>query len=141
MLRMCLVTTKMTEEQLNLWAYTINHFSVDEVYLIGGDWVRTVLNPFKWARALDDASGLPGELVLMQPRNGARIQATQPLHGFEHPEEATYLFGSDCTHFEEALLGGREPDAIVGVDLPGEPQMFGHVAAAVTFYDRLVKLG
>ena len=81
-------------------------------------------------------------LIVFQPPNARYIQGVSSLVDFGHPRSAIYLFGGDNSNLnDEDDLGGRLPDDIVYVPQTGKDQMYSWVAAAVVFYDRLVKLG
>lgn len=97
--------------------------------------------PFKHAVEIDDVAAVPGRLVVMQPHNAREVRPSVALSAFSHPGTATYFFGSDHENLDQAVFKNREPDAIVGIESFGNNQMHAHVAAAITFYDRRVRLG
>lgn len=134
MLRVCLVTEGMSEDALNLWAYTLRHFVPAAVYLIGPLDVASGLKPFKNALGIEDARDVAGDLVVFSSPNARHLQPKHTLSSFAAPHDATYLFGSDCAHLTPEHLGGREA-AIVSIEADTDDDMHGHVAAALALYD------
>lgn len=139
MLRVCICTDSRMD--LDLWAATLAGFPVDEVYFVGEVPDEAAkLKPFKSAKVVADAKGIPGDLVVFSPLRSEKFPGRTPLGGMTHPEDATYFFGSDNGRVTSETIG-LEPTQVVGIECKGFDHLFAHVAAAVVLHDRLVKRG
>jgi len=126
---------------LDLWAATLAGFPVDEVYLVGEAPAEAEkLKPFRGAKVVADAKGIPGDLIVFSPLRGEKLPGLVPLGAMTHPENATYFFGSDNRHLTSETVG-TDPKKLVGIECEGFDHLFAHVAAAIVLHDRLVKRG
>ena len=109
------------------WDHVRAHFSVDEFYVIGEGYLAS-------------AAELPDQpLVVLQSDRAANFRGTVSLAEFEHPEDATYLFGPDESLMPKAFMGGCTPDHCVYVPTDTDRDMFSFVAFAVVAWDRKMK--
>lgn len=138
------ITYDPNENSQMQWDYVLLNFKPDSLYLIGGDKKDIARkSPRSKAVHIKNVSELPRDipLVVLTPKLGRNIQGTKSLLEFEHPENATYLFGSDIDHLTPKDFKLRSPDHIVYIPVDTDDEMFSYMAAAVTFWDRRVKNG
>ena len=139
MLRLCFCYVHNGWE-LNQWGYLVASFPVDEVFVIGPKET-----PFegviKQAHLIQSAEELPvtSDLVVAAPRIGRFVKGTVSLKEFDHPRNATYLFGLDHVHLSEDQLGSRKPDHAVYIEAEDKWELYAHVAAGIFLYDRRTK--
>jgi len=129
----------------NQWDYVLSHYNLTNLYIIGAPKkdVFDGNNVFKTAQLIKNAEKLPKNkpLILMAPKNGRYVQGTVSLIDFVHPSHATYFFGPDNLHVSEDILGSRQPDHKVYIPTKTKDNIYSFIAAAITFYDRMVKHG
>lgn len=143
MLGVCFVPPS-SDHDVNHWSYVLTHFVPDAVYL----WqdVKKLSSAYPlYVRSthIHTAEELPSSspLVLLAPKNGRYVQGQVSLHDFEHPLNAIYLFGSDHHHMSSDFLGARAPEHTVYIPTDAHAEMYSHVAAAITLFDRKRKVG
>jgi len=92
---------------------------------------------------LDSPNQLPSAdpIILISPKEARYMPGDKSLHKFAHPPGATYLFGPDDSHFHADLVGDLPISSSVFIPTDTNFEMYSHVAAAVTLYDRAVKHG
>lgn len=126
------------------WSYVFSNFGVDEI------WERShpsaAPSPdckiYQNCTMVQSCAELPAarKIVVLAPPTGRYFQGDENLLSFQHPEDAIYVFGGSHTNLTEECLGGRVPDHLVFIPVV-EYELYAHVAAAITLYDRLVKNG
>jgi len=114
-----------------------------------GVYVQRPLAPSAWAEGAwaevlatfgaEDYTGQEDvQRILVQPRNGRHVRGESSLIGFQHPENAVYVFGPDMGHLQK----GEEFDHSVYVpQLKTNVTLWSHQAAAIVLYDRMLKHG
>ena len=142
MLRLLIVMDETTD--VDLWAYTVLHYRVDEIYVVAPsakrEELRVARRAFSKATYVDDASEIPGNLVLVSPLTARLAPGCESLADFVHPLDACYVFGPDNTHLDAAVLAGRTAPRVY-IPTHTDDAMHAHVAAAVVLWDRVVKHG
>lgn len=126
------------------WDFVLSNFPPDSLYVIGDEANAPSTNVFakQGATYIETAEELPGlPLVILAPAHGKYVSGETPLTDFEHPEDVIYLFGPDHLFLSSDQLGQREPDETVFIPTASTDDMYGHVAYAVTIWDRTVKHG
>jgi tRNA(Leu) C34 or U34 (ribose-2'-O)-methylase TrmL len=124
------------------WDFVLSHWKPAGIYCITSDPQASFdSKPLQKTRFIRNTDELPTRdpLILMAPRKGYTYQGRRSLKNFWHPSKCTYLFGSDHSHIGEEV--SRQPDEIVYIPTDDDVEMYSHVAAAVTLYDRKVKRG
>ena len=121
----------------NQWSFVLSHFKPRKVYLIGDMSERLRLDVTK----IETAEEIEGHLVVLAPSNGYEIIGEVALPDYEHPENCTYLFGSDHEHLTSKFMGERLADTSVYIPTETHDNMYSFVAGAITLYDRYIKYG
>jgi len=124
------------------WSWVFSNFGITEIW--ERDWDGgSDAKIYQDVTRIDTAVELPTdrELIVLTPIEGRYIKGDQSLVDFVHPENAIYLFGGTQSNLnDEEDFNGRVPDALVYIPTV-KLEMYGHVAAYLTFYDRYVKRG
>jgi hypothetical protein len=117
---------------------TLYRYSIDEK--IERQW-RLVEAAFPPDRVIivNDGDTLEGldNLVVFSPEDADHCPGTIPLRDFEHPESATYFFGSDGRSMTRDLIGGA---SVPIVYIPSETELFSFHAALIALHDRRSRL-
>lgn len=143
MYSVCLCLPSKPELQKQ-WDFVLSNFPPDVLYVIGDEANAPPTNVFskQGATYIDTAEGLPDlPLVILAPPHGKYIHGEISLTEFDHPEDVIYLFGPDHLFLSSDQLGERQPDQTVFIPTASTDDMYGHVAYAVTVWDRMVKNG
>lgn len=123
------------------WSVVFSNFGVTDIWERG--FADDDLKIYQPVKAADTAADLPKSrpVVVLAHQEGRYIQGTQSLVGFKHPKNAIYLFGGSHVNLtDEDDLGGRKPTALVYIPSVIH-EMYGHAAAYIALYDRMVKRG
>lgn len=117
------------------WGYLLQECSVPE------GWERNtpeeMRHPqWKWTNFLDSMDQLPDPLIFFNSACSPKVPGVISLYDFEHPEDATYIFGSDRANTYPKLFEGREYQSIF---IPDTGPYYSFQAAAVVIYDRKFK--
>lgn len=127
------------------WDFVLSNFPPAELFVIGDSRNAPPTNVFakNSAAYMLTADGLPRgrDLIVLAPPHGKYIAGTTPLHDFDHPDDAIYLFGPDHLFLSSDQMGQREHDAAVFIPTASTDDMYGHVAYAITVWDRGMKRG
>lgn len=124
MLRVCITPTGGYLD--NQWDYVLTNFKPDLVYALGSEgMMRDVVR-------ITSLSEVEGSIVVLTPKHGRYVKGVKSLLEFEHPEDVTYVFGSDKEH----LTIDAEPDELVYIPTDTGDEMYAHVAAAITLWHR-----
>ena len=123
----------------NQWDYVMMHFNPDKIYLVVPEDFDA--EECEWINNYDPMKTKGVTLIhtldeIVEPRVILHPEGSTEIKSFVHPESAVYVFGSDVGIFEPTVEGKRIRIATHS-DLP----MYSFTAAAITFYDREVKLG
>ncbi len=113
------------------WEFVLSNFEIDELYLLGGAEPSSKL--MEAGTRISSIAEIDHPVVVMAPLRGRYVQGEIPLNEFKHPEDAVYVFGSDKLHMEL----DTEPEHKVYIPTATKDEMYSHVAAAVTLWDRL----
>jgi hypothetical protein len=137
-LRLLCFSREKTWEQ-DQWSYVFSNFLVSDIWERGA--VDDDFKIYQPTIPVQCADELPRDrpLVLMAHPEGRYFQGIESLINFEHPDNAIYFFGASHLNVSDEDFGDRLPD--YSVYIPTKLEMYSHVAAAVTLYDRLVKRG
>lgn len=139
-MRIC-ITGDHDDHAVNQWSFVLSHWSPDELFILGDEapasWRR--MAPFKDAVAVSSLADQPGTLVVAAPSHGRYYAAQEALSGFDHPDDATYFFGSDHRYLTPDMFPPNHRS--VYVPTQSADDMYSWVAAAVVLYDRAVKCG
>lgn len=117
------------------WAHVLEAFGITEIYELPG-LGHPINNSIKIERLVDVANYHPTNLIVIQNRDGDFVQGVSDLTDLEHPEEAIYVFGGSLARLSQFDIGGAEIHE--SVFIPIGP-VFPHQAAAIVFWDRLMK--
>lgn len=128
------------------WDYVLSNFTPDALFVIGDKKNAPKTNVFSRkmnATYIETAEELPADLplVVLAADNGRVVTGDIDLSGFEHPENAVYLFGGDTEWLHSDQLGDREPDYCVYIDTDTHDDMWSWVTYAVVAWDRMMKNG
>lgn len=116
-----------------LWKQTIQAFEVDTWGMC-----PTHGGPFTSPIQYDDLASMlaahSGPKTFLIP--AGRVEDSQSLREYEHPEDAIYVFGNS----PENLVGYvDEDDDVVTIDTPSSQVLFAPVVLSVVLYDRMAK--
>ena len=118
-------------KEFDLWYYPLRDFGVDEFAMtpVSGIFTNKV-REFNTVEEIIEHYGLP---VILCDEGGETS-----LQDFDHPEDALYLFGRTS----RSLLGSYEFNHSVKVETKNNKGLlWGHQAASIILYDRLLKNG
>lgn len=122
----------------NQWSYVLSHWNIGNIYLIGENNYSD-LHHLRDGIPINNAEELPNkELIVLAPKDGRYVKGNESLVTFSHPKECIYLFGPDHTQLSEEL-GKNKPTHTVYIPTDSKHEMYAHVCAAVTLYDRKLK--
>ena len=131
-----------TDNACDYWDYFLCHFAPDPIFVLGTRpaSLRKALREAVYINSLAD---LPEELslVLLAPSNGLFVQGQNSLDTFTHPEKAVYLFGADNDSMKAEIFADRKPDHSIFIPTKIDLTMHAHVAASITFWDRMLTHG
>ena len=126
---------------MNQWEFVLSNFGL----MSGEVWVRGAPAEFEsYLKAvhIDKADEIPGDrpLVLLA-HTESKVPGLISLVDYVHPVNAIYVFGADNVVFtEEDDIGTKTLDAKVYIPT-AQYECYAHIAAAMTFYDRMAKGG
>lgn len=97
----------------------------------------------KGSEAIEGPWQLPGNthIALLSPSNARYVPGNKSLIEFDHPKDIIYLFGPDNVHLDRSLLGDVDIDSYIYIPVDTNYEMYSHVSAAITLYDRKLKNG
>lgn len=137
-MKVCIIWTQSTYQ--NSWDYLLQAFRVsrDDVYVIlrseeAAPQMSKVIGSCNFMRDVEHLP--PGPLVVCSPKNAQALPGKDCLHGFEHPENAIYVFGADNITLDRNVFEGRKIDHAIYIPTEGT-NLHSHVAAAMVLYDR-----
>ena len=123
------------------WSWVFSNFGITEIWERGcsGSAEEKI---YQEVISCDTADDLPLDrpLIVLAPIDGQYIKGEKSLVDFKHPSDAIYLFGGTFANLSKDDLGSRDPDALIYIPTI-KHEMYGHSAAYITLYDRLVKRG
>lgn len=122
----------------NQWDYVLTAFEPDELIVIGDISNRPQSNVFKYARYIDSISLIMEDLIIFAPKNGRYVQGKESLVTFEHPENATYLFGNDKLNLDPSVVSDN--DNLVYIPTDSDHDLYSWCVYSVAIWDRRSKL-
>lgn len=124
----------------NQWSYVLSHFHLEQVYIIGNNkW--NDLHHLKDAISIRTCEDLPKKpIVVLAPKDGSQVRGEQSLIDFQHSKDCIYVFGADHEALSLELVGERDYNSVY-IPTDTKFEMYAHVAAAITLYDRKQKHG
>lgn len=143
MFGVCLTYVKEYEDHLvDCWDMVFLQNKPDKVYVIDLPEDHFWLN-HKFIRSLGDNfirissyDEIKEHKVLLSPKSSLHMPGDINLKDYTHPENCTYIFGSDIGHINEDIKGDY-----VFIESKSDIQYFSWIAGAITLYDRLSKYG
>jgi hypothetical protein len=141
MLNICVIHED-DKNTINEWSYLRYHFKIDNFFIIGpvDKWKK--YRPMKDIISISTTDLLPPiPLILMTPLSGKNLQGNTSLNNFDHPADATYLFGPNHKHLNINHLGTRLPDRYIYIPTQSNDEMYSYIVGAITIYDRIIKNG
>lgn len=139
MLGVCFVSPR-NDEWRDQWDYVLSHWQPDRVWVVGQLWKsNSLLN----AGIVDTIDELPdiAPKYITAPDIGRYIQGETSLAQFEHPDDCIYIFGPDDNYLRPDEIDMTRIAGTIHISVPGNPDMYSFVSAAVVLYDRALKLG
>lgn len=121
----------------------VNCFQADEVFYTGTRYEKSARFHTDTKGAVDYISLTGVDDLMSEIRPGQQIicvdlvEGAQPLHEFQHPDSAFYVFGPEDGSINQALID--QADAVVYVPTKGCLNLAA--AVNVLLYDRTSKLG
>lgn len=110
-----------------IWKQTLAAYQVDRWIMIGD----VVGGSFETFDSIDSAlHSINSSIILLEPWNGV------PLKEFEHPINATYIFGNAVSNLEKY----RDLGQSVNIPTPKPVDMFAAACVSVVLNDRYSKL-
>ena len=127
------------QSQLAQWDFALSNFVPDVLYVVRqeGFEPESRSNVFRDAEFCSSVLDVPGRHVVLAPESGRYVQGEQSLFDFEHPADATYVFGADNRHLDEVVEGSD----LVFIPTDTIHEMFSWVAYGVVMWDRRLKHG
>jgi len=121
--------------------FFIKEPQLSDVEFLKNTWLLNATDNNYQPNAIDDLDGLPCDrpLVVVSSSVAQNLKGEQDLQHFTHPEDAIYIFGGDATELKPEDFKDRD---YATVYIPtGDIEMYSFQAGAITFYDRMSKLG
>ena len=121
--------------EISLWEFPLKDFGVEKDHLY--------MSPISGINhKVNERENL--EEILKENEDYTKVfcdeRANCSLLNFEHPKKALYIFGR--TNFSPFLSLKKENDLSVSIETCGSTGMaWGHQAASIVLYDRMIKIG
>jgi hypothetical protein len=133
------------QDRLDQWAYIVHALPWDEL-VIWSDTAKTELlpRPFRgYAKVQSDIGAFSGDstLVVLTGADASHLPGEQSLKDYQHPTDATYIFGSDDGRLMPSYFDGLAIDKVYIPTIPDSFSLFSAAAFAITLWDRTVKGG
>ena len=123
----------------NQFDYVLCNFKPDKLFIREAAGFSASSNVMKAAEKIQTASELPDDvpLIFFAPIHSEHWKPDVSLLDFEHPENATYMFGPNNRNTTlEDDFGGRKPDKIVYIPTDTTDDMYNWVSIAIALWDR-----
>ncbi len=120
------------------WGYIIQECEIPNAWE-RGTHPQAMPNWDSWHFDVDisDPLQVPDPIFVFTPKDGTKLKGEVSLYDLEHPEQATYFFGSDSMNLNDRHLDGRD---FTTVYIPESGHLHSFVAASMVIYDRKRKL-
>lgn len=116
-----------------LWKQTIQAFKVDRWVMVPSNG-KEFTSPTQYDTMQEALDAVEGKKIFLIPPE--RVGNSLDLVKYEHPEDATYVFGNVPENLVSYI---RPEDDVVSIYTPAQTDMFGGVALAAVLYDRHFK--
>ena len=118
-------------KEIELWEFPLRDFGVDEHYMLP---ISGIQHKVSERKSLDEILKDNPELTVVFCDEKGETN----LSDFSHPDNVLYIFGK--ANYSPFLQQKRDQDLSINIETKNnEGMLWGHQAAAIILYDRMIK--